>query len=207
MTSTPEKVSAQDALAAAEARYESTRHAVDTARAAASRQELDDAEAEAAQAIAAAVTGEGDRATADAARKRVAKLRDDYEWAGVELQAAEAAMGRAQDDAARAKRAVVADEYLSALAEANDPKTRLNVLLAQLPKLLSEAIPLVDARDGLHRRLIQEYRHFPPDERVQLPPGKPLTAPDASASPTVTVAVPRGIAAALEAGIAATAQP
>ena len=41
------------------------RSAVDAARAKASRQELDDAETAAAQAIAAAATGEGDRAKPD----------------------------------------------------------------------------------------------------------------------------------------------
>ena len=63
MTSTTpdSKVSPHDALAAAEATYRSTQDAVDAARVAASRRELDAAEAAAAEAIAAAVTGEGDQ--------------------------------------------------------------------------------------------------------------------------------------------------
>src|SRR5882757_229192 len=97
----------------AEATYKATQDAVDAARAAASRQALDDAENAAAQAIAAAVSGEGDGATANAARERVEHLRRDLEWAGVELQAAEQAMSRAADDAARANRAVIAQDYLA----------------------------------------------------------------------------------------------
>jgi hypothetical protein len=201
-TAAAKTLTPQDARAAAEARYHSTQSAVDIARAAASRQELDDAEAEAARAIAAAVTGEGDRATADAARKRVEKLRADFEWTQVELQAAETAMSRAADDAARARRGVVAEEYLAAHKTHNDPGAKVNVLLEQLTATLVELVPLVDARNQLHGRLIQEYSHFPADERIQLPPGNPLEAPDASALPTVTVTVPRGaIADAIEAGL------
>jgi chromosome segregation ATPase len=208
MTSTTtDNVSAQDALDVAEATYRSTQDAVDRARAAASRQELDAAEAAAAQAIAAAVTGEGDRATADAARERVEQLRRDHEWAAVELQAAETAMSRAAEDAARANRAVVAQEYVSAHKTHNDPKTRVNQLLEQLPALLAELNPLVEARNELHRRLGQEFSHLPIGERPTLPPGQPLTAPDAGAMPLVMVQVPRGaIADAIEAGIAAARQ-
>ena len=80
----------------------------------------------------------------------------------------------------------------------------MNVLLAQLPDLLAELVPLVADRDELHRRLNQELRHFPLDERPTIPPGHPLTAVDASGAPNITVQVPRGaIAAAIEAGIAA----
>jgi multidrug efflux pump subunit AcrA (membrane-fusion protein) len=201
MTST---TTAQDALDAAEAAYRSTQGAVDSARAAASRQALDDAETAAAEAIAAAATGEGDRATADAARERVEKMRRDFAWAEVELQAAETAMSRAADGAARAHRGVVAEEYLSAHKTHNDTKTRMNVLLAQLPDLLAELVPLVATRDELHRRLDQELRHFPHDERPAIPTGQPLTAPDAGATPLVMVQVPRGaIASAIEAGLAA----
>jgi len=196
--------SAQEALTAAEVTYRATQDAVDAARAAASRQALTDAETEAAEAIAAAVTGEGDRATADGARERVERLRRDHEWAAVELSAAEQAMSRAADDTARANRAVIAQEYLAAHAVHNNPKTRVNQLLEQLPALLVEIIPLVEARNELHRRLGQEFSHLPIDERPTLPPGQPLAAPDAGATPTVMVQVPRGaIAAAVEAGIAA----
>jgi hypothetical protein len=197
------KPSAQEALAAAEVTYRATQDATDAARAAASRQTLTDAETEAAEAIAAAVTGEGDRATADAARERVERLRRDHEWAAVELSAAERAMSRAADGAARAHRGVIAEEYLSAHKTHNDKVTRVNQLLAQLPELLAELVPLVAARNQLHRRLAQELSHFPLDERPAIPAGQPLTAPDAGATPTVMVQVPRGaIADAVEAGLA-----
>jgi hypothetical protein len=82
----------------------------------------------------------------------------------------------------------------------------VNVLLAQLPDLLAELIPLVAARNELHRRLKQEYQHFPHDEKFAIPPGQPLAAPDSSAAP-VMVKVPRGaVADAIEAGIAAERQ-
>ena len=204
MTSTTtDKVSPQDALAEAQATYRSTQDAVDAARAAASRQAVDDAEAAAAQAIAAAITGEGDRATADAARERVEKLRRDHEWAQVELQAAETAMSRAYDDTVRARRGVVAEEIVAAHRIHNDKSTRLNKLLTQLPEMLAEIIPLIAARDVLHRRLGQELHHMPYDEWPKLPAGEPLTAPDVNATPNMMVEVPRGaIAAAIEAGIA-----
>ena len=146
---TTDKVSPQDTLAAAQNVYKSTQAAADAALAAASRRELDDAEAAAVQAIADAVTGEGDRATADAARERVEQLRRDHEWAQVELQAAEQAMGRAYDDVVRARRGVIAEEYLAAHAAHNDKSTRVNQLLEQLPALLAELIPLVAARNEL----------------------------------------------------------
>jgi hypothetical protein len=202
-TTAPDKeVSPQDALAAAEARYRSTQAAADVAHAAASRQALDDAETAAAQAIAAAMTGEGDRATADAARERVEKLRRDHEWAQVELQAAETAMSRAYDDIVSARRGVIAEEYLAAHKVHNDPKARLNQLLEQIPALVAEAIPLVAARNELHRRLGQEFWHMPHDERPTIPPGQPLTAPEESYALN-TVEVPRGaVADAIEAGVA-----
>jgi hypothetical protein len=205
-TTTDNEVSAQDALTAAEAIYRSTQDAVDAARAAASRQALDDAETAAVQAIAAAVSGEGDRATADAARERVEQLRRDFEWATLELQAAETAMSRAADDTARAHRAVIAEEYLTAHAEHNNSKARVNQLLARLPALLSELVPLVAARDQLHRRLNQELKHFPLDERPTIPPGRPIAAPDQSGAPNTMVQVPRAIAEAIEAGLAAASQ-
>ena len=62
-------------------------------------------------------------------------------------------MSSAADDAARAHRGVVVEEYLAAHAEHNNAKARTNMLLAQLPALLAELIPLVEARDVLHRRL------------------------------------------------------
>jgi hypothetical protein len=125
----------------------------------------------------------------------------------VELQAAEQAMSRAADDAARAHRGVLAEEYLAAHKTHNDPKTRVNQLLEQLPALLEELLPLVAARNPLHRRLGQELSHFPLDERPAIPAGQPLTAPDAGATPLVMVQVPRGaIADAIEAGLAAARQ-
>jgi hypothetical protein len=206
-TTATKELTAQEGLAAAEVTYRATQDAVDKARAAASRQALTDAETAAAEAIAAAVSGEGDRATAYAARERVEKLRRDFEWAQVELQAAEQAMSRAAEDAARANRAVVAQEYLSAHKTHNDPKTRINQLLEQLPALLAELVPLVAARDELHRRLVQELQHFPLDERPTIPPGQPLTAPDSNGAPNTMVQVPRGaIAEAIDTGIAAARQ-
>ena len=144
---TPDKVSPQDALAAAENVYNSTQAAADAALAAASRRELDDAEAAAVQAIADAVTGEGDRATADAARARVEQLRRDHEWAQVELQAAETAMGRAYEDIVRARRGVIAEEIVGRTGFTTARATTVNQLLAQLPDLLSELIPLIAERD------------------------------------------------------------
>jgi hypothetical protein len=203
-TTATKEPTAEDALAAAEAAYRAAQDAVDEARAKASRQTLTDAETAAVEAIAAAISGDGDRATADAARVRVEKLRRDFEWTAVELQAAETAMSRAADDAARAHRGVVAEEYTAAHKTHNDPKTRVNVLLAQLPDLLAELVPLVAARGELHRRLDQELRHFPQDEWPTIPPGQPITAPDSSAAPNIMVQVPRGaIAEAIEAGLAA----
>jgi hypothetical protein len=200
---TTDKVSPQDTLAAAENVYKSTQAAADAALAAASRRELDDAEAAAVQAIADAVTGEGDRATADAARARVEQLRRDHEWAQVELQAAEAATSRAYDQIVRARRGVVAEEIVAAHRIHNDKSTRLNKLLTQLPELLSELIPLIAERDALHRRLGQELHAMPYDEWPNLPAGEPITAPDPSASPNVMVEVPRGaIADAIAAGVA-----
>jgi len=202
-TTTDNKVSAQDALAAAEARYRSAQAAADAAHAVASRQALDDAETAAARAIADAVTGTGDRATADAARELVEKLRRDHEWAAVELAAAERATGRAYDDMVRARRGVIAEEYLAAHKVHNDPKARLNQLLEQIPALVAEAIPLVAARNELHRRLGQELWHMPQAERPTIPPGQPLTAPEESYVPNIVVEVPRGaVATAIEAGVA-----
>ena len=200
---TTDKVSPQDTLAAAENVYKSTQAAADAALAAASRRELDDAEAAAVQAIADAVTGEGDRATADAARARVEQLRRDHEWAQVELQAAETAMSRAYDDMVRARRGVVAEEIVKAHQIHNSPRTRVNQLLEQLPALLAELIPLIAERDVLHRRLGQELHHMPYDEWPNLPASEPITAPDPSASPNVMVEVPRGaVADAVAAGVA-----
>ena len=203
MTSTTDnKVSAAQALSAAEARYRSTQAAADAAHAAASRQALDAAEHAAVQAIADAVSGTGDRATADAARARVEQLRRDHEWAQVELQAAERATGRAYDDIVRARRGVIAEEYLAAHKVHNDPKARLNQLLEQIPALVAEAIPLVAARNELHRRLGQELWHMPQAERPTIPPGQPLTAPEESYALNM-VEVPRGaVADAIEAGVA-----
>lgn len=196
--------SAQEALAAAEAAYKAAQDAVDAARAATSRQPLTDAETEAAEAIAGAISGDGDRATVDAGRERVEKLRSDLEYSDVELQAAEQVMSRAADDAARAHRRVTAEEYLAAHKAHNDFLTRVNVLLTQLTETLAELVPLVGARDQLHRRLDQELAHFPLDERFEIPPGQPLKAPDTQGAPNTMVQVPRGaIAEAIEAGIAA----
>jgi hypothetical protein len=194
---------AQEALAAAEATYRSTQDAYDAAYATSSRQALDAAETAAAQAIADAISGTGDRATADAARERVEKLRRDHEWSAVELAAAEQAMGRAYDEMVRARRGVVAQDYLAAHAAHNNAKSRVNVLLAQLPALIAELIPLVAARNELHRRLGQEFFHMPHEERPTIPQGQGLTAPPADAMPLVMVQVPRGaVADAIEAGVA-----
>jgi murein L,D-transpeptidase YcbB/YkuD len=175
-TTTGKGVSPQDALAAAEAAYKSAQDAYGVAHATSSRQALDDAEAAAAQAIADAVTGTGDRATADAARERVEKLRRDHEWAAVELQAAERAMGRAHDAIVRARRGVIAEEYLAAHKTHNDPKARVNVLQAELPGLVAEFVELAEARDALHARLAQEFQHLTADERaaVNIPTGQPV---------------------------------
>jgi len=177
MTSTTDnKVSAAQALSAAEARYRSTQAAADAAHAAASRQALDAAEHAAVQAIADAVSGTGDRATADAARARVEQLRRDHEWAQVELQAAERATGLAYDDVVRARRGVTAEEYLAAHAAHNDKSTRVNKLQAELPSLIGEFIELVEARDAQHARLAQEFQHFTEDERanINIPAGQPV---------------------------------
>ena len=82
-------------------------------------------------------TGEGDRATAVAARKRVETLRDDFEWAAVELAAAEAAMSTAYDGMARAHRGVVAQEYLAAHDDSR-------VLLNALRGVMDEAGPMTE---------------------------------------------------------------
>ena len=202
MTSTTE-LTVQEALAAAEAAYKSAQDAYGVAYATSSRQALDAAETAAAQAIADAVTGTGDRATADAARERVEKLRKDHEWAAVELAAAERALGRAYDDIVRARRGVIAEEYLAAHKVHNDPKARLNQLLEQIPALVAEAIPLVAARNELHRRLGQELWHMPQAERPTIPPGQPLTAPEESYALNIAVEVPRGaVADAIAAGVA-----
>jgi hypothetical protein len=205
-TATPDKVSPQAMLAAAEATYRSTQDAYDAARIAASRQELDAAETAATRAIAAAVTGEGDRATADAARERVEKLRRDHEWAGVELAAAEQAMSRAADNAARAQRGVVAQEYLAAHAAHNDKSTRVNKLQAELPSLIAEFIELVEARDAQHARLAQEFQHFTEDERanINIPAGQPVVGRGQTGALPVYVRTPALIdilkAAGLEVG-------
>jgi len=200
-TTTDKEVSRQ--LAAAEAAYKSAQDAYGVAYATSSRQALDAAETAAAQAISDAISGTGDRATADAARERVEKLRRDHEWAQVELQAAETAMSRAYDEIVRARRGVVADEIKAAHAAHNDKSTRLNQILAQLPDLIAEVIPLVAARNQLHRRLGQELSQMPHEERPALPPGQPLTAPEESYVPNIVVEVPRGaVATAIEAGVA-----
>ena len=112
-------------------------------------------------------------------------------------------MSRAYDDMVRARRGVVAEEIVAAHQIHNDKSTRVNKLLTQLPDLLAELIPLIAARDVLHRRLGQELHHMPYDEWPKLPAGEPLTAPDPSASPNVMVEVPRGaIADAIAAGVA-----
>ena len=74
--------------------------------AATSRQPLTDAETEAAEAIAGAISGDGDRATVDAGRERVEKLRSDLEYSDVELQAAEQVMPAAQPTTQHAPTAV-----------------------------------------------------------------------------------------------------
>jgi hypothetical protein len=81
------------------------------------------------------------------------------------VQAAELATSPCADEAARAHRAVIAQEYLAAHKEHNDPATRVNVLLSQLTDIVAELVPLVDARDQLHRRLAQEYWLLPADEK------------------------------------------
>jgi len=205
-TTTDNKVSAQDALAAAEARYRSAQAAADAAHAVASRQALDDAETAAVQAIADAVSGTGDRATADAARERVEKLRRDHEWAQIELQAAERATGLAYDDVVRARRGVIAEEYLAAHAEHNNPKTRVNKLQAELPSLIAEFIELVEARDAQHARLAQEFQHFTEDERanINIPAGQPVVGRGQTGTQPVYVRTPALIdilkAAGLEVG-------
>ena len=202
-TTTGKEVSPQDALAAAEAAYKSAQDAYGVAYATSSRQALDAAETAAAQAIADAVTGTGDRATADAARERVEKLRRDHEWAQVELQAAEQAMSRAYDQIVRARRGVIAEEIKAAHAAHNDKSTRVNQLLAQLPAMIAEAVALVAARNDVHRRLGAELSAMPHEERPALPSGQPLTAPDSSAAPYIVVEVPRGaVADAVAAGVA-----
>ena len=207
MTSTTtDKVSPQDTLAAAENVYKSTQAAADAALAAASRRELDDAEAAAVQAIADAVSGTGDRATADAARERVEKLRRDHEWAQVELQAAERATGLAYDEVVTARRGVIAEEYLAAHAEHNNPKTRVNKLQAELPSLIAEFIELVEARDAQHARLAQEFQHFTEDERanINIPAGQPVVGRGQTGTQPVYVRTPALIdilkAAGLEVG-------
>ena len=112
-------------------------------------------------------------------------------------------MSRAYDDIVVARRGVIAEQYLAAHKTHNDPKTRVNVLLAQLPDLLAELIPLVEARNALHRRLGQEFWHMPHDERPTLPAGEPLTAPEESYALNIAVEVPRGaVADAVAAGVA-----
>ena len=207
MTSTTDnKVSAAQALSAAEARYRSTQAAADAAHAAASRQALDDAETAAVQAVADAVSGTGDRATADAARARVEQLRRDHEWAQVELQAAERATGLAYDDVVRARRGVTAEEYLAAHAAHNDKSTRVNKLQAELPSLIAEFIELVEARDAQHARLAQEFQHFTEDERanINIPAGQPVVGRGQTGTQPVYVRTPALIdilkAAGLEVG-------
>jgi len=207
MTSTTDnKVSAAQALSAAEARYRSTQAAADAAHAAASRQALDAAEHAAVQAIADAVSGTGDRATADAARARVEQLRRDHEWAQVELQAAERATGLAYDDVVRARRGVTAEEYLAAHAAHNDKSTRVNKLQAELPSLIGEFIELVEARDAQHARLAQEFQHFTEDERanINIPAGQPVVGRGQTGTQPVYVRTPALIdilkAAGLEVG-------
>jgi hypothetical protein len=103
----------------------------------------------------------------------------------------------------RACRGVIAEEYLEAHKTHNDKATKVNKLLAQLPALLAELIPLIAERDQLHRRLDQELRHFPHDERPTIPPGQPITAPEESYALNIAVEVPRGaVADAIAAGIA-----
>ena len=205
-TTTDNKVSAAQALSAAEARYRSTQAAADAAHAAASRQALDAAEHAAVQAIADAVSGTGDRATADAARERVEKLRRDHEWAQIELQAAEQATGRAYDEVVTARRGVIAEEYLAAHAEHNNPKTRVNKLQAELPSLIGEFIELVEARDAQHARLAQEFQHFTEDERanINIPAGQPVVGRGQTGTQPVYVRTPALIgilkAAGLEVG-------
>ena len=182
-TTAPDKeVSPQDALAAAEATYKSAQDAYGVAYATSSRQALDDAESYAAKAIAAAMTGDGDRATVDAARERVEKLRRDHEWAAVELQAAERATGSAYDDVVRARRGVIAEEYIEAHRQHSDPSERVNVLEAELPGLIAEFLQLAGARQALHRRLAQELGSFPAEERnlIKIPPGRPISGLDQS---------------------------
>ena len=203
---TTDKVSPQDALAAAEAAYKSAQDAYGVAYATSSRQALDAAETAAAQAIADAVTGTGDRATADAARERVEKLRGDFEWAQVELQAAESAMSRAYDNMARAHRGVIAQEYLAAHKTHNDAKARVNVLQAELPGLIAEFVELVEARDALHARLAQELQHLTEDERatVNIPAGQPVVGVGQTGTRPVFVRTPALVdilkAAGLEVG-------
>jgi len=205
-TTTDNKVSAAQALSAAEARYRSTQAAADAAHAAASRQALDAAEHAAVQAIADAVSGTGDRATADAARERVEKLRRDHEWAQIELQAAERATGLAYDDVVRARRGVTAQEYLAAHAAHNDKSTRVNKLQAELPSLIGEFIELVEARDAQHARLAQEFQHFTEDERanINIPAGQPVVGRGQTGTQPVYVRTPALIgilkAAGLEVG-------
>jgi murein L,D-transpeptidase YcbB/YkuD len=204
MTSTTsDKVSVRDTLAAAENVYKSTQAAADAALAAASRRELDDAEAAAAQAISAAITGEGDRASVDAARERVEKLRRDHEWAAVELAAAERATGSAYDDVVRARRGVVAEEYLAAHKVHNDPKARVNVLQAELPGLIVEFVELAEARDALHARLAQELQHLTADERaaVNIPAGQPVVAVGQTGPRLVFVHSPALVEVLREAGL------
>lgn len=203
---------AQRALAAAEADLASTDKAIRAARARipAAQQELSQAEAD----VTAALTPGTCKNKADLqnARARFEKARDDIEWAHIEIQSAETAHSQTSAAAARAQRAVTAEEYLVEHQRFNDPMARENNLLDQLTQTVAELLALLPERDRLHHRLTQEYDLFPADEKQQLaiaiPPGRLMTTRESYAdfNPWNVPVHNQAIAEAIKAGIAEAAK-
>lgn len=149
----------------------------------ASQQALSAAETKAAELLAAAALGESSatRAAVDKARAEIARAKSDIEWAAIQKQAAETAHLRASEEEVRAHRRVIAEDYLRAHLEWNDPEAREHVLMEQLRKVLFELVPLVRARRAAHTALVREVGHFPPAERGALfqgLEGKPIRSYD-----------------------------
>jgi hypothetical protein len=208
MTDTPTAAepTAQEALSTAERAYQAARDAVDAARdgIVQSRQALEAAEAEAAETMAAAIAGDGtaNRAAVDKARTRVEKLRGDVEWADVQKQAAELALARTQDDAARAHRGVTREQYLAEHARWNAPDEHETTLLAQITAGVTELVDLIGTRKQLHNRLAQAIPHFPGDEKFPIPQGaRAITAHSSHANLVVNHVPHPEIVDAVEAGL------
>ena len=144
------------------------------------------------------------------AREAVEKPRKDHEWAILRHQAAEAAHRRASDAEAQVVRALVADEYVRAHRDYNDPESREAILLNRIREDVVEVIGLIECRMETHDRLARDVATWPAEERqqlIQVGAGKPITTHGQQGFGSWSVQVPAmDVAEVLTDAIAAAAE-